>query len=171
MTRIDDPDFGPIDVESTSAEAWKEAEAKVTKAIHATRHWPPGTTHTCPRCREQKFHGSDDVSYQTVDERNHVHTFYNLRGAHCSNCGLNLIEPSDLIKVEKVVQVQFTPVFSGKVSNVGRGTLGTYWSRDVERNLGLHAGDRLDVELVGKDAMLVRVRHEHKKGESSPRAA
>ncbi len=171
MTRIDDPDFGPIDLEPTSEEKWAEAEAKVTSAIDATRHWPAGVTHKCPRCRNTTLTGSDDISYRTIDRRGHVHSFYNLRGGHCSSCGLELIEPADLIKVEKTARVEFTPIFSGKVSNVGRGTLGTYWSRDVERNLGLHAGDRLDVELVGRNAMLVRVRHDHEDEESSSESA
>lgn len=161
MTRIDDPDFGPIDLKPTTDKAWEAASKQVEAAIEVARHWPAGKTHPCPRCRNDTLTGSDNIRYQTVDGQGHVHTFYNLRGASCSACGLEILEPADLVEVEKTVRVGFTPVFTGKVSRVGRGTLGTYWSRDVERNLGLHAGDRLDVELVGRDSMLVRVHHEH----------
>lgn len=171
MIRIDDPDFGPIDLEPTSDEAWTTAEEKVSKAIQSVRHWPVGTVHDCPRCREHEFAGKDDIRYQTMDTRGHVHSFYNLRGGHCTACGLDLIEPADLIMVEKTARIEFTPVFSGKVSRIGRGTLGTYWGRDVERNLGLHAGDRLDVELVGRDSMLVRVRHDHDDEDQTAEAA
>ncbi len=161
MIQIDDPDFGPINLKPTTEKAWESASKEIEDALGARRHWPAGTTHACPRCRRELLVGSDTLRYQTVDGQGHVHTFYNLRGGHCSGCGLDILEPADLIEVEKTVRIGFTPIFSGKVSRVGRGTLGTYWSRDVERNLGLHAGDRLDVELIGRDSMLVRVHHEH----------
>lgn len=161
MTRIDDPDFGPIDLEPTSQAEWDEANRAVTSALNEARHWPLGRTRDCPRCLKHTITGRDDLRYQAIDEAAHVHTFYNLPGGHCSACGLDMLEPAALLDVERTTYVGFRPVFSGKVSNIGRDTLGTYWSRDVERNLGLHAGDRLDVELVGRDSMLVRVRHEH----------
>ncbi len=161
MTRINDPDFGPIDLQPTSEADWQAAQKTIADRIRETRNWPVGITRECPRCRKHALTGRDDIRYQVVDEAEHVHTFYNLPGGHCSACGLDMIEPASLLDIEQTVHVGFKAVFSGKVSNIGRDTLGTYWSRDVERNLGLHAGDRLDVELIGRDSMLVRVRHEH----------
>lgn len=112
MTRIDDPDFGTIDLEPTSDEDWNEAGRAVADAIAAARHWPSGTTHDCPRCQHHTFTGRDDVRYQAVDGS--VHTFYTLRGGHCTQCGLDMIEPATLMDVEKTVRVGVTDRTSGR---------------------------------------------------------
>jgi hypothetical protein len=46
------------------------------------------------------------------------------------------------------------------VSRIGSGTLGTYWPKDVERVLNLSPDKRAFIEIIDRDAVLVRFEDE-----------
>lgn len=59
--------------------------------------------------------------------------------------------------MEDEVGVGFHPDYRAKVSRIGKGTVGTYWPKDVERLLGLRPDQRIYIEILGPDTALLRL--------------
>jgi len=161
MTRqIEDPDFGVIELpkEYLDADALDERLDTIREAFDE-RLWPEGETFACPRCGERTFEGRSDLAYRSTEGR-HVVSFRHLHGASCTNCGAKTLEPYEQIAVEDEADIGLHPDYEASVSRIGSGTLGTYWPKDVERVLNLSPDKRAFIEIIDRDAVLVRFEDE-----------
>jgi hypothetical protein len=127
------------------------------RRMRGQRLWPAGKTFKCPGCGNRTLKGSDDVHVEVVRD-NMVHAFRHMHGAMCSSCPVIVLEPYDAIGVEDQVGMPFVSDYEAKVTNIGTGTVGTYWPKDVQRIMGLRKGRRMQVQLVDQDTMLIRVK-------------
>ncbi len=153
---IDDPAFGPIEVDAvfTDADTFEQRLDEVG-AASSDRIWPVGEFFECPRCGEETFEGCDDLTYRVTNGK-HVISFRHLHGARCTNCDASTLEPYEQIGVDAEAGVGFHADYEAKVSRIGSGTLGTYWPKDVQRVLGLKPHKRAFIEIIDRDAVLVR---------------
>lgn len=164
MTRdIDDPDVGEIEgpegyVNEETFQARVE-EAREAIGDPGERVWPEGGVFECPRCGKETFEGRSDLTYRATRGR-HVVSFRRLHGASCTDCGAKTLEPYEQIEVEDEAGVGVHPDYEASVSRIGSGSLGTYWPKDVERVLGLHPDKTAFIEIIDRDAVLVRFQDE-----------
>lgn len=118
--------------------AWPGEDSAATRArrqallerMRAQRLFPPGRRTTCPECRRRTFTGADDLRVELVHDGT-VHSFRHLHGARCTRCGAQTLEPYDQAEMEGALAARFTADYAAHVSNVGKGTVGTYWPKDV----------------------------------------
>lgn len=161
MTReIEDADFGRVELPEGYVDP-EAFEARIEEAREATgeRLWPEGDVSACPRCGQETFEGRSDLAYRSTQGR-HVVSFRHLHGAVCTNCGASTLEPYEQIEVEDETGVGFHPDYEASVSRIGSGSLGTYWPKDVQRVLGLGPDKTAFIEIIDRDAVLVRFRDE-----------
>lgn len=161
MTRkIEDPDLGEIELPETYIDP-QTFKARIEEANEASaaRLWPTGDVSECPACGRETFEGREDLTYR-LTHGHHVISFRHLHGASCSSCGAKTLEPYEQIEVEEEAGVGFHPDYEAKVSRIGSGTLGTYWPKDVQRVLGLKPHKKAFIEIIDRDAVLVRFRDE-----------
>lgn len=120
------------------------------------RAWPRGSRHTCPRCESSgSLVGRDDLSVETTLPGGAAVVYCNIRGAECSNCGAQYLEPDDADRLE-VARAKHRVDFEAKVSRIGSGTVGTYWPKDVVRLLDLRPGRRIYIEVLSDKHALLR---------------
>jgi hypothetical protein len=89
---------------------------------------------------------------------NVVNSFRHLHGAMCTTCSVVMLEPYEAAGIEDQVGMPFVSDYEAKVTNIGSGTVGTYWPKDIQRIMGLRKGRRMHVQLVDQDTMLIRVK-------------
>jgi YgiT-type zinc finger domain-containing protein len=169
---FEDPDFGAIEVPESkfpTREEWQDRIGRYREAIKGQRIWPAGSVSECPQCRKSALVGSNELVHRVVRPGN-VQTFRNLRGAKCSACGSQFFEPEETIAVEDAVGVGVMADFEAKVSNIGSGTLGTYWPKDVVRVMDLEPGRPAFIQILDKDTALVRFTGPRKARTSTRRA-
>lgn len=153
---IDDPDAGRIELPDTFVDPETfEDRREQTRDAYGDRLWPEGERFECPQCGEETFEGKSDLTYRATHGR-HVVSFRHLHGASCSSCGAKTLEPYEQIGVEDETGVGFHPDYEAKVSRIGSGSLGTYWPKDVQRVLGLEPHKKAFIEIIDRDAVLVR---------------
>lgn len=134
----------------------KALRGQVRAAI-AKRQWEPGRTYRCPSCQAKALKGTDQLNLQA--QRDGMLVVYPaLRGAECGNCHAKFVEPMEMALLEKgPLGPQWMPQFDLKVSSIGRGTLGTYWTKEIERNLHLHKDTKLRAQLLNAKQVLITV--------------
>lgn len=156
---IHDSDFGRIEVpdERISKRAWQQGVRRVRSVLRGRRHWKAGRAYACPVCRHRTFVGRDDLTHEEV-RGDKVFVFLRLHGGRCTSCDAQAVEAYEVLDVEDAMGVSFRADYRGKVSRIGRGTLGTYWPKDVERVLGLRPDKKVYIEILGRDAALLRFR-------------
>lgn len=158
IRKLEDPDFGPVDVPDAYVDPaeWAQRKASVVAAEEEPeRLWPEGSTWPCPRCGEEAFEGRSDLVLH-VARGAHVLSFRRLHGARCAACGAEALEPYEQVAVDDEAGVGVRADYEAKVSRIGSGTLGTYWPKDVQRVLGLVPHRKVYIEVVDRDAVLVR---------------
>ncbi len=164
--KIDDPDFGTIEVpdfDVSDEERARNREALIKK-MRGQRLFPTGTTTMCPMCRKETFEGRDDLSAEVRKEHT-ILIFRRLSGARCRNCHAQTLEPYEEIDIEREAGFGAKSDYEAKVSRIGSGSLGTYWPKDVTRVMGLHPHDRVFISVLDRDTALLRI--QHPEGESS----
>lgn len=157
MTReIEDPDFGEIELPETFVpdDEWEDRRDEIRETLDQ-RHWPEGETFECPQCGRETFQGRSDLTHRILHGA-HIITFRHLHGARCTECGAKTLEAYEQIGVDDEIGVGFHPDYEAKVSRIGSGTLGTYWPKDVQRVLDLRPHKKAFIEIVDRDAVLVR---------------
>lgn len=155
---FEDPQFGRIEVPQgafPTRDEWEERKKKYRAAVKGKRLWPAGSVTRCHKCKNNSLVGSDEVTHQVVRPGN-LQTFRHLRGAKCAVCGAQYLEPEDVIAVDEAVGAGVVADFEAKVSNIGSGTLGTYWPKDVVRAANLEPGRAAYIQVVDRDTVLVR---------------
>ncbi len=153
-TKEDDPPADEAPRRYIPAEEW-EARRDEWADQEWERLWPDGTIQGCPRCGEEAFEGRSDLTHRITNGR-HVLSFRHLHGARCRACDAQSLEPYEQFAVEDEAGVGVRADYEAKVSRIGSGTLGTYWPKDVQRVLGLKPHRRAYIEVVDRDAVLVR---------------
>ncbi len=138
---------------------WEKRRKEYLAAIKANRLWPEGSVSACPTCHKRALVGRSDLVHQEVRPGN-VQTFRNLRGAKCEACGSQFLDPEEIIAIEDTIGVGVVADFEAKVSRIGTGTLGTYWPKDVVRNLGLEPDTRAFIQVLDRETALVKFVHE-----------
>lgn len=99
--RIADPEFGDVEVPAPPTEAeFQDVKRRAMKAMAAQRLWPMGSITLCPECNKKSMVGRDDLTAR-VPKPGAVLVFHHLRGGKCSNCGVQLLEPTDTVQVER----------------------------------------------------------------------
>lgn len=153
---IDDPDFGPHEVPPPpDREEFEKVAQGALAAMRTRRIWPAGSVSRCPNCGKNALVGRDDLTCRFARPGGVV-VFHRLRGARCESCKEQSLEPGDLIAVERDAGVEVAGDFEIKVTTIGSGTLGTYWTKDLVRNLRLTAGKKAYVQLLDRDTALLR---------------
>lgn len=161
MTRtrkFQDPDFGLIEVPEERFPTREEVEArrKSLRAIQREhRLWEEGRVYRCPNCERRSLVGRNDL-VEEIAKPGQIASFRHLRGAKCTACNAQFVEPSEIVAIEEEVGVGLVPDFEAKVSNIGSGTLGTYWPRDVVRNMGLTPDKKAYIKVLDRDTALVK---------------
>lgn len=154
-----DPDFGSIELPEPlpTREAFERAAREIAERARGFRAWPPGSVHLCPACGKRSFVGSDDLSFEVVKPGT-VLVFRHLHGARCGACSTQALEAEDLVAVEAEAGVGLMGDYEAKVSNIGTGTLGTYWPKDVVRVLRLSPDKKVFIQVLDTDTALLRFR-------------
>ena len=162
-------DFSP-----PSREEFEKARQETLATLLERRHWPKGSVSRCPKCGERAFAGSDDLEYRVVRPGG-ILVFCHLRGARCGACTAVTLEPGDMIRVEGESAARIPSDYEAKVSKIGSGSLGTYWPKDVVRNMGLDSDKRVFIQVLSGDTALLRFAEREKEEEeaefSAPPAA
>lgn len=145
----------------------REWQARVTatrKRLMEERRriWPEGETRSCPQCENKTLVGRSDLTRE-VDATGAVLVFSNLHGAICGSCGTEFLEGYEQQALEERAGTAFRGFISGTVTSLGGKKLGTYWPKDVQDALNLHAKDDLQITPLAPDTAVVRVVHRHER--------
>lgn len=154
--KVKDPDFGDIEFGAPpSREEYERVGRQAMEAVAARRLWPEGSVSKCPQCGRKAFVGRDDLTHR-VSRPGGVLVFRRLRGAKCQACGVQTLEPADLVAVEEEAGVGITADYEAKVSRIGSGSLGTYWPKDVVRTMRLSPHQKAYIQVLDRDTAIVR---------------
>ncbi len=114
---------------------------------YSKRYWEPGRTHTCPRCHAKALHARDDLSIE-VPRGSTLVIYKNIRGAECKKCGSRFTEVADTLGIEDDLRNAWRATFEGKVTTIGRESLGLYFPRDVVRNTRMKKDMGIEFEVI-----------------------
>lgn len=153
---VEDSEFGRIEVPPPpSRDEFEKVARKALAALEKRRVWPAGSVSRCPQCGKRAFVGRDDLSCE-IARPGGIVIFKNLRGAKCEACKAQSLEPADLVRVEQDMGVGTLSDYEARVSSIGSGTLGTYWPKDVVRNLALEPGKKVYIQILDRETALVK---------------
>lgn len=124
------------------------------------RIWPEGEKRTCPHCKKKTLLGKSDLTRE-IDATGAVLVFANLHGALCGTCGTEYLEGYEQVALEERAGTAYRGHVTGTVSALGGKKLGTYWPKDIQQALDLHAKDELKITPLAPDTAVVRVVHRH----------
>jgi len=155
---VRDPDFGPIElpVEELSEAQWNLTRERIRARLMKSVLWKPGRIYECPECHRRAFAAAQDL-VQEVRRADKVVILKNLHGARCSQCGFRVLDGREELRIDDEYERMSASRHEAAVSRVGRGTLGTYWPKAVERSLELKPGTRLEVDVLAPDSAMIRV--------------
>ncbi|HEX9817073.1 MAG TPA: hypothetical protein VGB18_08840 [Candidatus Thermoplasmatota archaeon] len=156
---IQDPDFGRIelpDIAPTGQAEWNRMRARIRKKLVEKIVFQVGTGYPCPDCGQKELRAAEDLSMEIVRGATVV-MVVNLHGARCRRCGTEILEPRETLRLDAIAGVASEPDEIVRVTTIGRGTLGTYWPKDVERKMDLKPGTRLTLRYLSRSSALLRV--------------
>lgn len=172
MTKAHDPDHGPIEFGKPPSRAEFDRVARDALAsVRARRVWPEGSVSDCPSCGARAFEGRNDLAHE-IARPGGVLVYRHLRGARCSRCSAQSLEPAEMIDVEREAGVGSISDYEAKVSNIGSGTMGTYWPKDVVRVMALSPDKKVFIHILDRDTAILRfrrVRRAQAKGQKNGR--
>ena len=155
--KFNDPDVGPMKAPPPpSKEELNRLQKKIRDAAFKRRFFRPGQLYRCDICGKKTFEGRTDVSLDVV-RRGTVYVFRNLHGAVCRACGAKTVESYEMYNIDDHILTGYRTAFEASVTNVGKGAVGTYWPKDVQRLLGLRAKRRIEIEVLTPELALIRV--------------
>ena len=151
-----DPDFGEIELgPPPTREDVADVERRLGRLMdESKRLWPDGVVSRCPVCKKKKLVGRSDLVV-SVPKVGRVDRFMRLRGGRCENCSAQVLEPWEQAIIERAEALAPHGDYEVKVSNIGRGTVGTYWPKDVTRVLGLDSDTKGVVKILDDHTMVV----------------
>ncbi len=135
---------------------WAEALASTRRRMmqERPRAFPPGARRKCPSCGRTALVSRDDLVRETITDGLLV-MHHNLHGGQCTQCGHEYLEGYEEVALEEAAGLGFMSDYRASVTRVAGSHLGTYWPKDVVRNMGLATHDELSVKVLGKDRMLI----------------
>lgn len=157
--RVHDPDLGVIYLPKTkdmSPAAAETLRRRIRKRLLDQRVYRAGSSYVCGNCLRQEVEAADDLSVELIRGEAIV-VVMNLHGGRCRHCGAEHLEPRDMVRLDDLIDDLSTPEEEASISRIGRGTLGTYWPKAVERGLELEPGDQLKVKMLTRSSALVRI--------------
>ena len=154
-----DPDLGVITLPEApkSPQYWNKMRQRIRERLTRARLWEEGSRHPCPECGARSFTGSNELT-QEFRRGRRIIVMRNLTGARCASCGFQMLEPREHLTIDDELEILTGAHHDVGVSRVGRGTLGTYWPKGLERELRLRAGTRLRVQVLSPSSALLEVR-------------
>ncbi|MHB8586328.1 MAG: hypothetical protein ACYDDF_10905 [Thermoplasmatota archaeon] len=153
---IADADFGTIKVPEPPKKAEAERLMREQREAFATlRLWKEGSATLCPTCGRRSFVSRSDLSHE-VARPGGVVIFRHVRGAKCSHCGAQALEPAEIIAIEAEVGIGQVADYEAKVSNIGSGTVGTYWPKDVVRVMNLNPDTKAFIQVLDRETALIK---------------
>lgn len=152
-----DPDFGTLEIPPPPKREDGERLLREQQAAFAKRRrlWPDGALAECPSCERRTFVGRNDLSHE-VARPGGVIIYRHLQGARCSHCGAQSLEPWELMQIEAEAGIGQVADYEAKVSNIGSGTVGTYWPKDVVRVMDLSPETRAYIQIIDRETALIR---------------
>ena len=155
--KFNDPDFGPMEAPPPPTKGeLNRLQKKLRAAAFKRRLFQPGQVYRCDVCGRKTFEGRTDVSLEVI-RRGVVYVFRNLHGALCKSCGAKTVESFEMYNIDDHLHTGFRTSFRARVTNVGKGAVGTYWPKDVQRLLHLDDRRDLEIEVLSPELALVRV--------------
>lgn len=168
---VNDPDFGPIELPPPPPREVLERTARETERRLRSRDHrfvEEGKVRGCLHCGARALRGRSDLTHREVKD-GLVYEFHNLHGAKCGKCGAQFLENYEIMAIEDVVFPNFAPDYAAKVSNIGSGTVGTYWPKDVVRVMGLTPHTPASIQVLDRDTALIRFRRSNAKAKPPPK--
>ena len=156
---IQDPDVGPIQLPETLPESRRQQNLlrkRIREKILKQVAYRKGRKYDCPECGRAAMESVSDLSVDLL-RGSSVVVVTNLAGARCTHCGAEALEPREIVHLDDLVDDLAQPDEVARVTRIGKGTVGTYWPKAVERELGLEPGDALAVRLLTRSTALIRV--------------
>lgn len=153
---IVDPQLGRIKLPKPPKRAAAERLIEEQSRAFATKRlWEDGSVTECPSCGRESFVGRSDLSYE-VGRPGGVVIFRRLMGAKCANCQAQALEPGEQIQIEREAGIGQVADYEAKVSNIGSGTVGTYWPKDVVRVMDLKPQTRAMIQILDRETILIK---------------
>lgn len=165
-TIIDDPELGRIKVPSSppvSTPRWNAMRARIRAKLTENTAYEEGKQYRCGSCGRLEVRAATDLQ-QEFEKDGQIVVVANLRGARCHSCGAQALEPSDIMVLDDLAQTLAQPPEHASVTRIGRGTVGTYWPKGVERGLDLRPGDRMQVRVLTPSSALILIEHDARAG-------
>jgi YgiT-type zinc finger domain-containing protein len=82
----------------------------------------------------------------------------NLAAFVCQSCGERSYDPSSLGAIQESMSRELAGMgIRAKLSKLARNNIGIYLPQDLQRHLGVEAGDALVLQPVGRDFLLVQI--------------
>jgi hypothetical protein len=156
--KFHDPDFGTMEVPIDAFPTREEVEARrqeLRRIQREHRLWEDGRIYDCVVCHQKALVGRSDL-VEEIFRPGQIHSIRHLHGAKCTACNSQFLEPSEIVEIEDELGVGIIADFEAKVSNIGSGTLGTYWPRDVVRNMALTADKKAYIRVLDRDTAIVK---------------
>lgn len=155
---VNDPDFGPVDLPAVPVRRsdWNKFRQRLHAKLKAASPWKPGVAYRCGQCGERALFASSDLT-QEVRRGQTLVVLRNLRGAECRSCGAGLLDLAEALRIDAEFDAIDSSPSPARVSRVGRGTVGTYWPKAIERAVGLRPGTRLTIHVLSPKSLLLHV--------------
>lgn len=82
----------------------------------------------------------------------------NVAGFICQRCGERSYDPPSLGAIQEAMSREFAGMgVRAKLSKLARNNIGVYLPQDLQKHLGVEAGDTLVLQPVGRDYLLVQI--------------
>lgn len=155
---VNDPDFGSVAVRAIPVRRteWNAFRERIRRKLAASSLWRPGVSYRCPSCGARALHASSDIT-QEVRRGSTLVVLRNLKGAQCRECHYGLLDLAEALRIDDEFDQLEGPAVPARVSAVGRGTVGTYWPKAIERALRLQPGRSLTIRVLSPSSILVHV--------------
>lgn len=143
---------GPDDIPEITDEMIEE-----TRRLTGTWTVPlGGPPIRCPTCREEAMVASHDLVYQEP-RPGLLLVVGGLSGYRCTECGNTGFDSRSVQLIEQHRNARPTANYEASVSRVGGSGIGVYFPKDLQRVMGIHAGQRAHITPMSDHTMLVEL--------------
>lgn len=124
------------------------------------RGWTPDPDRyprRCGSCGEEAVVFRDDLEWREV-RGGLLLVLRRLSGEHCTNCGETWFDPESFTVIDEARGGRVQADYEASVGRVGGRSLGMYFPKDLQRVMGLEAGQKAYLTPVSEDVILVEIR-------------
>lgn len=136
------------------------SEADIEQAEALVGTWSPSEEdepRVCTECGSESVFHHDDLEW----EETRGHTLIVLRrlsGEKCRSCEATWFAPESFDLIQRHRQVGPGANYEAKVSRVGGSSLGIYLPKNLQRVMGIEAGDKVYLTPASDDAVIMELR-------------